>query len=328
MFLDQMGYCAAGTSLDKFIKAYDVEEQKGWFPYEWFDDFKKLDFLVKDLKISDFYSSLRNEVMKKKDFEKLIKICQEKNIVTVRDLLEWYNKLDVRPMLRACLKQKEFYYTFNLDMYKDGFSLPGLSSNILYQFQLEGFEEYLKEKPTTRGKLTLTDEEIKCRITGYEYQDKASSRDCSKNVRVKDVRDLLEREKNKCYYCWTDLENKGQKNWTLDRIDCLKSHTKDNCVASCDGCNTSRTNKFFNEFYRHKAMLRWEKEHPMIWLFSEENKNAFYKFKSNITGGASIVFHRYHEKDKTKITRVKYEEETKEWSYDKDGKVSAKSRRI
>ena len=49
-------------------------------------------------------------------------------------------------MLKACLKQKEFYYTFKLDMYKDAVSLPGLSEHILYQFQIKGFEEYLLER--------------------------------------------------------------------------------------------------------------------------------------------------------------------------------------
>ncbi|UMM20086.1 hypothetical protein L5515_015446 [Caenorhabditis briggsae] len=63
----------------------------------------------------------------------------------------------------------------------------------------------------------------------------------------------------------------------------------------------------------HKAMLRFEKDHPMIWLFGEENKNAFYKLKKNITGGASIVFHRYHEVNKTEITRAHYN--GTEWTY-------------
>jgi len=38
-FLDQMSYCAAGTSLQKFITAYDIGEKKGYFPYEWFDSY-------------------------------------------------------------------------------------------------------------------------------------------------------------------------------------------------------------------------------------------------------------------------------------------------
>ena len=42
----------------------------------------------------------------------------------------------------------------------------------------------------------------------------------------------------------------------------------------------------------------------MIWLLSEENKGAFYKLKNNIVGGASIVFHRYHEKIKLKFVEL------------------------
>jgi hypothetical protein len=38
----------------------------------------------------------------------------------------------------------------------------------------------------------------------------------------------------------------------------------------------------YKNFYRHKALLRWEKEHPVIWLFGEENKDPFDKFKKNI----------------------------------------------
>uniref|UniRef100_A0A1I7WVN5 DNA-directed DNA polymerase n=1 Tax=Heterorhabditis bacteriophora TaxID=37862 RepID=A0A1I7WVN5_HETBA len=41
IFLDQMGYCAAGTTLEGLFKAYDVGEEKGWFPYEWFDSYEK-----------------------------------------------------------------------------------------------------------------------------------------------------------------------------------------------------------------------------------------------------------------------------------------------
>jgi len=39
-----MSYCAAGTSLKKLIKAYDIDKKKGKFPYEWFDSYDKLDF--------------------------------------------------------------------------------------------------------------------------------------------------------------------------------------------------------------------------------------------------------------------------------------------
>ena len=36
-------------------------------------------------------------------------------------------------------------------------------------------------------------------------------------------------------------------------------------------------------------------------LFDEKNKDLYTLFKKNMVGGPSIIFHRYHEKDKTKI---------------------------
>ncbi|ULT87159.1 hypothetical protein L3Y34_006741 [Caenorhabditis briggsae] len=316
-FLDQMSYVAAGTKLESFIKAY-VNVQKGWFPYEWFDSYDKLNYLTLNLTIEDFNSSL-NGSMAQENFEDLMKICVDKNLVTVRDLLEWYNILDVRPMLEACLKQKEFFYTFKLDMYKDACSLPGLSENILYQFQISGFEEYLKEKPKKIEHYTpISETQINKRIDGYRQQDEKAKRPPC-NLTVNCVREILENGNHSCIYCWLEL---GSDTWSLDRIDNALPHAKSNCVASCIKCNKARSDKMFKEFYRHKAMLRFEKDHPMIWLFGEENKNAFYKLKKNITGGASIVFHRYHEVNKTEITRAHYN--GTEWTYPEKGKAVKK----
>lgn len=41
-FLDITNYLAPGYNYDKFLKAYNVEQEKGFFPYEWFDDLEKL----------------------------------------------------------------------------------------------------------------------------------------------------------------------------------------------------------------------------------------------------------------------------------------------
>ena len=58
----------------------------------------------------------------------------------------------------------------------------------------------------------------------------------------------------------------------------------------------------------------------MIHLIDEKNKRVFYKIKNNIVGGPSIVYHRYHEKGATKINRVHYNQASKEWYYNSDGK--------
>ena len=42
-------------------------------------------------------------------------------------------------------------------------------------------------------------------------------------------------------------------------------------------------------------------------LFPEKDKDLYYLFRDNMVGGPSIIFHRYHEKDKTKIRQVEME---------------------
>lgn len=42
-FLDVSHFLAPGTSYAKFLTAYQVDESKGHFPYEWFDDVSKLE---------------------------------------------------------------------------------------------------------------------------------------------------------------------------------------------------------------------------------------------------------------------------------------------
>lgn len=39
--------------------------------------------------------------------------------------------------------------------------------------------------------------------------------------------------------------------------------------------------------------------HTFFSLFQERDKDLYYSFKENIVGGPSIIFNRYHEKDKT-----------------------------
>ena len=41
-----------------------------------------------------------------------------------------------------------------------------------------------------------------------------------------------------------------------------------------------------------------------VMLFPEKDKDLYYLFQDNMVGSPSIIFHRYHEKDKTKIRQV------------------------
>ena len=315
IFLDQMSFCAPGTSLRKFIEAHDVGLEKGHFPYEFLNSYEKLDFLVSNLKISDFDSSLKNSKLSESEFSNLMRTCKELNLVKISDLLKWYNNLDVVPLLKACLKNKEFYYKFDLDMYKDGFTLPGLSENILFQYAQKDFKEYLNKQPESNKFYVPTN--IDKKIENYKSQDLKADRSLENYIEKQEVEKLFKQQKGVCYYCW----NKGTVyDWSLDRIDCSKAHISGNCIIACVNCNKQRKDTFMPLFYRRKALLRFAKNNPMIYLIDENNKEVFYKIKNNIVGGPSIVYHRYHEASQTKINRVHYNQEAKQWYYNDDGK--------
>ena len=56
-FLDITSYLSPGINYANFLKAYDVKENKGYFPYQWFDDLNNLDRASLPLH-EIFYSSL------------------------------------------------------------------------------------------------------------------------------------------------------------------------------------------------------------------------------------------------------------------------------
>jgi len=72
-------------------------------------------------------------------------------------------------------------------------------------------------------------------------------------------------------------------------------------------CNVASKDMLFKQCYRLKALERYDKIYPLIHIINEDNKLVYEKLKNNICGGLSLVFHRYHEKDKTYIQRCKYQ---------------------
>ena len=55
-----MYYVSQGVSLDMFLQSYDTTKEKGYFPYEWFDDINKLE--NNELTAyKEFYSSLKGQ---------------------------------------------------------------------------------------------------------------------------------------------------------------------------------------------------------------------------------------------------------------------------
>ena len=125
-FVDICNYLAPGVSYDKYLKAYGCELQKGHFPYEYMDDLQKLEDRVLPPQ-SAFFSQLKNEGISDADYARCQAVWHDNQMKTMRDFLVWYNNRDVIPFLQAIDKQFAFYQQHNIDMFKDGISVPGLS---------------------------------------------------------------------------------------------------------------------------------------------------------------------------------------------------------
>ena len=125
-FVDICNYLAPGVSYDKYLKAYGCELQKGHFPYEYMDDLQKLEDRVLPPQ-SAFFSRLKNEGISNDDYARCQAVWRDNGMETLREYLIWYNNRDVTPFLDVIATQFAFYRDRDIDMFKDGISVPGLS---------------------------------------------------------------------------------------------------------------------------------------------------------------------------------------------------------
>ena len=142
-FLDIMNYLGPGTSYEKWVKAYECETVKSWFPYEWFDTPEKLDFPGLP-KCEEWYSKLKGEyVLTRDEWEGCQRVFAEKGMQTFADWLRYYNNHDVAPGLEALERMRAFYTEKGIDILKDAVSIPGVGFHYLLRGAVErGAELY------------------------------------------------------------------------------------------------------------------------------------------------------------------------------------------
>ena len=103
--------------------------------------------------------------------------------------------------------------------------------------------------------------EISRKIAGYKSQDVKKNIYDEQMIICKD--DILEKlviTKLLCYYCKKEMkvlfsEVRDEEQWTLDRIDNSKCHSKCNTVCCCLKCNLDRRVTDFNKFNFTKNLV-------------------------------------------------------------------------
>ena len=116
-FLDILSFLAPGFSYAKCLKAYGCAQTKGFFPYEWFDSLDKLEQTCLPPPEA-FHFPLHNEEISEEDYAYCQRVWQEHNMQTMRDFLEWYNNLNVKPFCEAIQKMSDFWKEKNINMLK------------------------------------------------------------------------------------------------------------------------------------------------------------------------------------------------------------------
>ena len=164
-FLDASNYLAAGTCYDFFLKSYDISNRKRFFPYEWLDDYTKLQYselppydafysnLKKVNTLETEYSSYHDLLVKlDNDVNKTLKVLklthppktgidnyndlkdmwQANRWTSVKDFLIMYNNCDVYPFVDALLKMLSIYETKNIDLFKDCMTVPSAARKLIF----------------------------------------------------------------------------------------------------------------------------------------------------------------------------------------------------
>ena len=135
-FVDISNFVAAGTSYAAFLKAYQCQGEKGFFPYEHVRSLAQLEEPQLPPREA-FRSWLRKSELSEEDYAVCQRAWSEKGMHSLRDFLVWYNNLDVVPFLEALDKMSQFWRRYGVDMLKEAISLPGLA----FKFEMSFLKE-------------------------------------------------------------------------------------------------------------------------------------------------------------------------------------------
>ena len=136
-FLDICQYLGPGCSYSKFLKAYGVKEQKGFFPYDYFDSLSKLDS-EECPKQEDFFNKKNNTHISDEDYSSVVRLWNDEKekrggVMTFKNYLEIYNSLDVGPFVLGIEEMLKIYEAKNVDLFKTCVSAPGLARRLLFE---------------------------------------------------------------------------------------------------------------------------------------------------------------------------------------------------
>ncbi|GMF36104.1 unnamed protein product [Phytophthora lilii] len=130
------------------------------------------------------------------DYKRVQFVWKHYGMKLIKDLLIWYNNWDVVPFIKAIKAQRELFKRFDLNMFADGVSLPGLSEKVMYQTCFDNLQ-YPSKKSSQAFRFPSK------RMSGYESQDVEAKREFGMMLGHLDR--LLNQQKYFCGLCYGPL---------------------------------------------------------------------------------------------------------------------------
>ena len=183
--------------------------------------------------------------MNQTDEQKVIQICGTHNKYLIKKVNR-ENSANKIPKRRVIMKKQDI-------VEKD---IPH-ETQFSYLKELKGLKE-LKELLDKNKRFMK--QEIERKISSYKHQDILKKiYEPEQFIDLDCILSKLIETNMMCHYCFCKVfvlyDNVREKyQWTVDRIDNAKGHTKDNYVISCLECNMKRRKQIFDKFMFTKTL--------------------------------------------------------------------------
>ncbi len=145
IFLDILMFLCVGTNLEKYMKCFDKDASKMYFPYEWLTDNTKLSHTSLPPKEA-FYNRLKDANMSDVDYQQCLEIWRREKCQTFEDYLRVYNISDIKDLPHCTEEHAQFFKTLKIDLWKEGLSLPGLAMAYMFRTIPRGLNFVLIDK--------------------------------------------------------------------------------------------------------------------------------------------------------------------------------------
>ena len=151
-----------------------------------------------------FHSTLSGTDITDEQYSYCQRVWNDNNMDTFRDFLVWYNNLDVVPFLEAIDKMSDFWIERNIDMFKDGVSVPGLTMKYFFSNVPDTYFSLFSEKDKDCY-YTMKDDNVggpSIIFNRYHEKDKTFIRDAEmtrKNLKPKPCKKVVGYDANALY---------------------------------------------------------------------------------------------------------------------------------